>query len=129
MPRRAALRGYPKAMSERLPPEALRRFLGHLRSVRDDAGRVHWIWSRHKDKDGYGQFKYAGRAWWAHRLSYATFRGPIPEGMTVNHVASCLRPGCVHPDCLELLTVGENAADANRRRGGQQQGSDEPIPE
>ena len=108
--------GRAKALSERLPPDAIIRFLRHVRLVVDDNGCPHWIWKRYKDGKGYGQFKYKGRAWWAHRLSYATFIGPIPDAMTVNHKEQCLQPGCVHPDCLELLTVSENATDANVRR-------------
>lgn len=107
----------PKAIG-RMKPSDIVRF---LRKVKVVGG--HWLWQRCKDRDGYGQFWVGGRAHWAHRLSYATFVGPIPDGLTVHHKEECLTPGCVCPDHLELLTIGENSAEANRRRF-----SEEPVP-
>jgi len=74
------------------------------------------IWCGHTDHKGYGQFKMEGRAHWAHRVSYAMFVGPIPEGMTVNHVNQCRNPSCVNPKHLELLTIADNTAVGNRNR-------------
>lgn len=75
----------------------------------------HWLWQGHKDKDGYGQFWFQRRAHWAHRVSFALFNGPIPDGMSINHKRTCLNPSCVNPRCLELLTVSENSIERNER--------------
>lgn len=116
----------PKAISDRLQPATIIRFLRKVRMFTDVAGETHWLWSGCRDKKGYGQFRMNSRAHWAHRLSYATFVGPIPDGMTVNHKRECLIPRCVCPDHLELLTIAENTAEGNRRRrvengGGQRE--------
>lgn len=88
------------------------RFLWRCREVRG-----HWLWTGETDKKGYGSFWYKRKRLWAHRFAYAVFVGPIPEGMTVNHIETCRQPTCVRPDHLELLSNGDNAADGNRARG------------
>lgn len=75
-----------------------------------------WEWQGHKDDKGYGQFRVGPRAHWAHRVAYALFNGPIPEGMTVHHKKECLNPSCVNPDHLELMTNGDNVREGNERR-------------
>ena len=42
----------------------------------------------------------------AHRFSYEMFVGPIPEGKVLNHI--CRNRGCVNPEHLEIMTIGEN---------------------
>lgn len=42
----------------------------------------------------------------AHRVSYETFVGPIPTGLTLDHL--CRTPGCVKPSHLEAVTHREN---------------------
>jgi len=95
-----------------------RRFLRLVRCAGDLHGR--WLWIGARASNGYGVFKYEGRAVGAHRISYALFVDSIPEGVTVNHKS----PVCgvapsildVRPDHLELMTMAANIAERNRRR-------------
>lgn len=47
----------------------------------------------------------------AHRASYEAFVGPIPEGMTIDHV--CNVRDCVNPDHLRIATQQENILRGN----------------
>ena len=73
-----------------------------------------WIWTARKTPDGYGQLKIGGRAGrpiYAHRLSYEHFIGPIPRGLTLDHL--CRNPSCVNPNHLEPVTNQENVKRAH----------------
>jgi hypothetical protein len=52
---------------------------------------------------GYGR---SGRFGPAHRYYWTMLRGPIPDGLTIDHL--CLNKKCVNPDHLELVTASEN---------------------
>mgnify|MGYP000886316945 CR=1 FL=1 len=57
----------------------------------------------------------------AHRIIYEAEVGPIPSGMTIDHL--CMNPRCVNPAHLEVVTRAENArrqAASGRARGGAQ---------
>jgi hypothetical protein len=70
-----------------------------------------WAWMAHRNEQGYGRIKVGGRCGYAHRMAYELFVGPIPEGMTVDHI--CFNPSCINPDHLQLLTRSENAGRHN----------------
>lgn len=72
------------------------------------------IWEKYRDAKGYGQVSIGRKTYWTHRVYYALFVGPIPEGHTVHH--ACGNPGCVNPEHLELATISDNTAEGNRRR-------------
>lgn len=67
-----------------------------------------WPWEGAKNAKGYGRVYVAGRRWYAHRMTYTAFVGPIPVGLELDHL--CRNPSCVNPDHLEPVTHAENGA-------------------
>lgn len=65
-----------------------------------------WMWNLRTDKDGYGSIKFEKRTQRAHRVAYEAFVGPIPAGMTIDHL--CRNPRCVNPEHMETVTMREN---------------------
>lgn len=65
-----------------------------------------WEWLAGRDHWGYGKFAIAGQKRGAHRVSYELAVGPIPEGLTIDHL--CRNPGCVNPRHMEPVPIKEN---------------------
>ena len=68
-----------------------------------------WVWMGRHERAGYGHIDYGGKAVYVHRLAYETWRGPVPDGLELDHL--CRNRGCFNPDHLEPVTRQEN----NRR--------------
>ncbi len=69
----------------------------------------HWIWTGARNGDGYGRIwggKDLGRPITAQHASHLAFKGPIPDGMEIDHL--CRAPLCINPDHLEAVTHREN---------------------
>lgn len=59
---------------------------------------------------GYGAIKVGGRhgpVLYTHRVVWEAARGPIPEGLTIDHL--CVRPLCQNHQHMEVVTRAENA--------------------
>ena len=72
-----------------------------------------WVWAGSKSADGYGKFSVGTKDWRAHRFSWTSRRGPIPDGQLVLH--SCDNPPCVNPDHLFLGSQLDNRADCSAK--------------
>jgi hypothetical protein len=63
------------------------------------------------DGGGYGQVMIARQRYLVHRLAYEQSIGPIPEGLTIDHL--CRTKRCVRPDHLEPVSSRENSLRGN----------------
>ena len=65
-----------------------------------------WLWIKSRTSEGYGQLSVGGVGRHVHRLMWTHLRGPIPEGLVIDHL--CRVRHCVNPDHMEVVTRGEN---------------------
>lgn len=92
-----------------------------------------WPWLGHCLRSGYGQAKYAGQRWQAHRLAWTLINGPIPEGLLALHSCDVRYPvgdksyrRCCNLAHLFLGTHDDNMADMvakQRAATGERNGS------
>ena len=76
------------------------------------AARAEWqgeclVWTGSPDSSGYGSLRVGGRSKFAHRYAWEQAHGPIPDGLTVDHL--CFNTLCVNVGHLRLLTRSENS--------------------
>lgn len=87
----------------RLPP----RFWLRVKVESDGTGC--WLWTGRVRPNGYGSCSVRGEAN-AHRSAYAALVGPIPAGLTIDHLCRVRR--CVNPAHMEPVTHLENVRRA-----------------
>ena len=84
-------------------------FLSRL-TIGHPEGCVLWVGSVNPDT-GYGQLsqKVNGKptVLYAHRMAWELFCGPIPQGLTVDHL--CLNRLCCNTDHMEIVSLSENS--------------------
>lgn len=78
-----------------------------------------WLWQGALGHNGYGRTALRGREFRPHRVTYEHFVGPIPEGLTLDHVChtndpqcflgnDCPHRRCCNPEHVEPVTIGDN---------------------
>ncbi len=65
-----------------------------------------WPWLATITPQGYGSFAMDGRSHPSHRVAYELLRGPIPDGLVIDHL--CRVRHCVNPAHMEPVTNAEN---------------------
>ena len=85
------------------------RFWSKVR--RDQFGCL--VWRGAMASNGYGHFRLKDKVWQAHRLAWEWAHGPVPDGLTLDHL--CRNRACVKVQHLELVTMRENILRGNGR--------------
>jgi DNA-directed RNA polymerase subunit RPC12/RpoP len=65
-----------------------------------------WNWTHSAGHHGYGRLWIGTRTVLAHRMAYDLVVGPIPDGLTIDHL--CRNARCVNPAHLEAVDQQEN---------------------
>lgn len=66
-----------------------------------------WVWQKAMSADGYGRYSEPGKKLRSsHRVYYEQSKGPIPDGMHIDHL--CRNTKCVNPSHLEAVTPAVN---------------------
>lgn len=80
-----------------------------------------WVWKKGKNPLGYGQLRLSRtEKVQAHRYVYELIKGPIPEGLELDHL--CRNRACCNPEHLEPVTHrinilrGESPLAVNARK-------------
>jgi hypothetical protein len=68
------------------------------RQVRKTSGC--WFWTGQPDSKGYGQMRVNGVKQLVHRFAYRLLVGPVPLGMTLDHVKA---NGCISTLCVKVI--------------------------
>ncbi len=76
-----------------------------------------WEWQGHTDTAGYGSMdtpalrRVVGNLYSAHKIAYVLLIGPVPEGLTLDHL--CRNIVCCNPSHLEPVTNVVNVMRGN----------------
>lgn len=64
------------------------------------------VWTGAMNSRGYGMFRHDGESTLVHRLAWEESNGPIPDGLTIDHL--CRNRLCLNLDHLEVVSKTEN---------------------
>jgi hypothetical protein len=65
-----------------------------------------WLWAAGLSDAGYGTLRRDGKNTLAHRLSFESLVGDIPDGLCIDHL--CRVRCCINPAHMEPVTMREN---------------------
>lgn len=85
-------------------PDLTKRIAARVDGYPD--AQVCWSWLGLVDTKGYGRIMVRYQEFKVHRVAYETWVGPIPAGLTLDHL--CRNRRCVNPAHLEPVTNREN---------------------
>jgi hypothetical protein len=72
------------------------------------------VWPKSAGKRRYGQVGLDGKSCYVHRLAWEHYVGPIPDGLTIDHL--CFNKSCANTSHMEVVTQSENSRRGSRRR-------------
>lgn len=77
-----------------------------VRNIEVDVVTGCWNKLGHVSNKGYGQVRIGKKFFLMHRLAYEAVRGPVPDGLVLDHL--CRNTRCSNPFHLEAVTQREN---------------------
>jgi HNH endonuclease len=75
-----------------------------------------WLWRGQISPSGYGRIDINNHAGYAHRYVYERERGPIPNGLQLDHL--CRVRACVNPSHLQPVSRAENIRRGRKAKLG-----------
>lgn len=94
-----------------VPDRVIQRVLTKVRAKDGSSNCINTTYST--GSHGYGQVGWheggQRRMTLTHRVAWEAYHGPIPDGLTVDHI--CHNRICINPRHLRLLTNEQNASD------------------
>jgi hypothetical protein len=66
-----------------------------------------WPWKGRVNGEGYAPVRFGLIDLYAHRVAYTLTRGPIPDGLTIDH--TCRNRRCMNPAHMEPVSASENS--------------------